>query len=533
MIFSVNKKSNQRRGRAIAVCLTIACCAAGCMLGSYATKPLNYDEIVLDYDRSDFGNAPFSFWMHLTPFEIRTLLDAEKAKAGDPDALLALALVASGNVRDSAHYIKYQSRISRFIAKIRAGIDAEKDVWQKGFKLYQFMRKEFLTKDSVKELTGYDWYRSRLSDVLENGTYNCISSALLYIICARYFNMRVQGVLLPTHAFVQLPIGTNRIIEIETTSKLGYDWIHDEQYYKTRSAGWFSARGLAAQNHAEYLKRVIMEPYQLICHNMTNQHTAVNRMNIKDIHRLKEIQAFVETASAAYQRERLAIYQVDFAYLQENNDYRTAEKLFLRVNPVIEATQRTFPNDTSIINLAARLCCNENGVLFHLNKREAFLASTKKTLALLPRVTAYSNDLKNNCLSNAYNCMKRYVDRNQFDTVKLFFDLIAPYAGSTPWLNQNIQWALGTEMHYYWAREQWQEVIRICKRQLSLSPDSQNRAIAESNMEGAYCNWSNIYLKEGNWPKAREILKQCEKDSLSQQKCCAPSLKELEATHRF
>ena len=356
---------------------------------------------------------------------------------------------------------------------------------------------------------------------------------MLYIICARYFNMRVEGVLLPTHAFVQLHTGVNKTIEIETTSKLGFDWIHDEKYYQTKSAGWFGARGLAPQTYADYFKRSIMEPYRLIGHNMTNQHTSVDRMKIQDIHRLKEIQAFVENTNAGYQRERLVIYQADFAYLQKNNDYKTAEKLFRCVGPVIEAAGRAFEKDTSIINIAARLSCNYNGVLFRLNKIEDITVSLKKTLALLPEVTAYGEELKNSCLSNAYNYMKRYVDKKEFGTAKKIMDIISPYAASVQWLSQNLQWALGMEMRYHWDRGGWREVIGICKRQLSLASGPQQKSIVESNMAAAYCNWSNIFLNEGNWPRAREILKQCEKDSLSQKNCCGPALKQLEAAHRF
>jgi hypothetical protein len=126
--------------KTVVILVSVILCGVCCFMQSYTPKSLEYNQIVLDYDRSGFGNAPFPFWMHLTPFEIRTLLDAEKAKAGDPDALLALALVASGNVRDSAVFLKHKDRIVRFIAGIRPDIDAQKDVWQKGYKLYLSMR---------------------------------------------------------------------------------------------------------------------------------------------------------------------------------------------------------------------------------------------------------------------------------------------------------------------------------------------------------------------------------------------------------
>jgi hypothetical protein len=505
----------------------------GCFMGSYTTKAPDYNEIALDYDRTRFGNAPFPFWMHLTPFEIRTLLDAEKAKAGDPEALLALGLVASGNVRDSAKFLMYHERVSRFISANRPDIDAQPDEWQKGFRLYQAMRKEFLVKDSVNELAGYDWFKSGLSSIFENGSYNCISSAMLYLILARYFSLNVKGVLLPTHAFVQFTRASGKSIEIETTSKRGFDWIHDEQYYKTQSAGWFLARGLPASTYEEYVRRVIVLPYQLICHNMTNQHTDVRHMRVEDIHRLKEIQAYVETSNAQYQRERLVVYQADFAHLQNTGDYKTAERMFTSIRPVVEWAKKSFGKDTAIFNVAARMEGNRQGVLFKLKNYDEFLGTTKSLLAAIPHVTADSAVLLNNCLSNTYNFLAQCVDSREFDKMETLTEILAPYAGTVSWVNQNLQWALGMEMQHYWNKGDWSGVVRVCKKQLQRAIGPESRKIARSNMEGAFCNWSNIYINEGNWPKARDVLRQCEQDLAPDKGQCSKYLRDLEAAHRF
>jgi hypothetical protein len=505
----------------------------GCFAPSYDVKSLDYNDVVLDYDRSGFGSAPFPFWMHLTPFETAALLDAGKAKAGDPDALLALAFLASGDVRDSAVFMKYKTRVSKFITRIRPDINAQKDAWQKGFQLYQSMRKEFYTKDSVQELAGYDWFKSGISGIFENGSYNCISSSMLYCILARSFDMKVKGVILPTHAFVQLHRDTGKNIEIETTSKLGFDWIHDENYYKTKSVGWFQARGLFSTTYADYCKRSIMEPYQLICYNMTNQHTDLRHMRVEAIHRLMEIQGFVETSNPLYQRSRLILYSADFGYLQKIGDYKTAEKLFRCVDPIIESTQRTLGKDTAIINLIGRLRCNRDGVLVKLKKFDEFIAGAQSTLAMLPLVTADRENLLNNCLSNVYNFLSLYVASKEFDKMEQLADIIIPYAGKMSWANQNLQWAYGMEMNYQWEKKNWPEVIRICKKQLRIAADAENKKIARGNIESAYCNWSNSFQEAGNWPKARDILQQCEKDSVQGQGQCSKYLKQLEGAHRF
>ena len=197
-----------------------------CIAPLQLIRKLEYTNIDLSYDRSLCGKSPLPFWFTLTQSEIDALQNSEKAKTGDPVILLSLALIASGNVRKAEDFKRYHNRMSQFVDAVRPVIENADDFWQKGNLLYTHMRKEFLVDDSSSELAGYEFGQSQLSVVFEKGTYNCISSGILYTILGRWFDMQVDGVLTRGHAFVQLTAPDGKKLELETTSRNGFDWIH-------------------------------------------------------------------------------------------------------------------------------------------------------------------------------------------------------------------------------------------------------------------------------------------------------------------
>jgi hypothetical protein len=76
-------------------------------------------------------------------------------------------------------------------------------------------------------LTRYIEEQTRIDVLLEKGTYNCVSSAVLYLILARGQNIPVIGVLTTDHALCHIPIttadGEENGIDVETTTPYGFD----------------------------------------------------------------------------------------------------------------------------------------------------------------------------------------------------------------------------------------------------------------------------------------------------------------------
>ncbi|HET6373518.1 MAG TPA: hypothetical protein VFG76_09430 [Candidatus Polarisedimenticolia bacterium] len=71
-------------------------------------------------------------------------------------------------------------------------------------------------------LLRYEPTADRFNDLLDRGTYNCVSSTLLFVIAARRAGLEPQVVETPRHVFATVEAGGRRI-EVETTSPLGVD----------------------------------------------------------------------------------------------------------------------------------------------------------------------------------------------------------------------------------------------------------------------------------------------------------------------
>lgn len=73
-------------------------------------------------------------------------------------------------------------------------------------------------------LSRYSEFQTRVDVALETGTYNCVSSAVLYYYFARVAGLDVAGVETPVHSFCTVAIpGEGRKIDVETTNPYGFD----------------------------------------------------------------------------------------------------------------------------------------------------------------------------------------------------------------------------------------------------------------------------------------------------------------------
>lgn len=77
--------------------------------------------------------------------------------------------------------------------------------------------------------------QARMDVLLRKGTYNCLSSSVLYGIAARHFGLKVRGVFIdgkPGHAFIQLLNPSRKgPLFVETTTYRGYGKTHDKAFY--------------------------------------------------------------------------------------------------------------------------------------------------------------------------------------------------------------------------------------------------------------------------------------------------------------
>lgn len=281
-----------------------------------------------------------SLWAPLTPFEIQTLNDIEAARSGDADTLLAFALIASGDVRHQHTFDSIQQQVHQFIQRIRPTIESQSSIYGKGQKLLRAMHDRYFTKyrkDATTELIdGYDSEQSNVSAIFKRGQFNCVSSAILYMVLARYFYLDVQGIATMHHAFVQIIVSNHRPIEVETTSKNGYGQVHDKTFYETGFAAFSLTRNLAVPTYEDYLNRQVLSPLMLIAKNMNNQHTLASRMDKTARHRLFEIRGYLDKDTAAAQVNRLGVYQNSLIALFKARRHSKAEELTQIIAPVLD-----------------------------------------------------------------------------------------------------------------------------------------------------------------------------------------------------
>jgi hypothetical protein len=110
-----------------------------------------------------------------------------------------------------------------------------------------------------KFLRSYSAFQTRLDTLLSNGRYNCVSSAVLYLILAQSQGLDAQGVATRDHAFVTL-LGDGESWDVETTNPYGFDpgsrrEFHD-QFGKLTGFAYVPARN--------YRDRTSLSPLELV-----------------------------------------------------------------------------------------------------------------------------------------------------------------------------------------------------------------------------------------------------------------------------
>jgi hypothetical protein len=73
-----------------------------------------------------------------------------------------------------------------------------------------------------KVLRNYSLLQTRVDTLLATGTYNCVSSALVYTILGRALGLDVQAVSVPSHVFCRV-VFPGRTVDVETTTAEGFD----------------------------------------------------------------------------------------------------------------------------------------------------------------------------------------------------------------------------------------------------------------------------------------------------------------------
>src|SRR5271157_380907 len=132
------------------------------------------------------------------PIPVETIVDAALGFSGASDAAATAA----------------KDRLSGLILKFRGEVANLSDQSALAERALTFLHRNLFTSYSVLQ--------TRVDTTLETGAYNCVSSAVLYLILARSVGLSVGGVRTADHAFTSVLVNGQQI-DVETTNPFGYN----------------------------------------------------------------------------------------------------------------------------------------------------------------------------------------------------------------------------------------------------------------------------------------------------------------------
>ncbi|MDR0720507.1 MAG: hypothetical protein LBF78_12790 [Treponema sp.] len=193
---------------------------------------------------------------------------AQRAKSGMSwEDLAEISLWASGVENPAAQ--GSGGRLAFLLKNAVSNLLAEQDLppgeRDRGEYIQEFMFKKQLLKR-------YSENQTRMDTLLDNGNYNCVSSAVLYAIFAKALGLDVRGVVTKDHVFIKL-IAEGREIDIETTNRYGFEPGNRKEFHD----GFGSATGFAYVPAHNYQSRTDINSLELISLIFNNRITELER----------------------------------------------------------------------------------------------------------------------------------------------------------------------------------------------------------------------------------------------------------------
>jgi|WetSurMetagenome_2_1015567.scaffolds.fasta_scaffold00234_10 hypothetical protein len=485
-------------------------CVAFCTLLLFSCAPRRLVRTSVPPEPA-FGNTELPIWSNLTDFDAMALRGADKARQGYPDALLALGLFASGDVRDAEIFAAYRKRVLAFVEEVRLSMGGDTDEFNKGRILYSSMCQRFFKQRLIgDELKGYDFRQSKLSEVFRSATFNCISSTLLYIILARYFGLNVNAALIPSHAFVQQTLRDGTTVEIETTSKNGYNFKNDKSGFERLRKDWFKSRGLAMPTYEDYAKRQVLSPLHVVVHNMVNQHTASDLMAKADRYRLLEAMGFCCPEVKAFAYSRLVALYNEAMELQNAKDLETLSRFYAKMLPTILSLDSAGSDDTAFFDLTASLRLGYGYTLFKSTGSAVSLDTIETVAAQLKTNTPNYKMLVNNACVMLQWVVEKWMGENKFEESVAVAERFCRYPDFRPTMTYLESFVYGNWAFSLWPKREWSTVVRLLRKAISMATTDEVRKPFISNIKGAYFNWAVQRYNEKNLEESLSLLKTCE-----------------------
>jgi hypothetical protein len=132
------------------------------------------------------------------PLPVDTLMEAALTFSGAPDEAMA----------------RERDALGRLVSGFQRSATGITDEGRLGEMALAYLHKNVLTS--------YRVLQTRVDTALDTGTFNCVSSAVLYLIMARSVGLEVSGVRTSDHAFCSVKVGGTPV-DVETTNLYGFN----------------------------------------------------------------------------------------------------------------------------------------------------------------------------------------------------------------------------------------------------------------------------------------------------------------------
>ena len=157
-------------------------------------------------------------------------------------------------------------KIKTTVSALSAAIDRNASGREKAEFILNYMHKNLLKS--------YSLYQTRLDTLLSSGRFNCVSSAVLYVILCKSAGLNTSGVMTKDHAFVMVHIN-GQDIAVETTSSFGFDPGNRKEFHD--SSGKIT--GFAYVPPQNYRDRQTINQIELVSLILNNRISDFERAN--------------------------------------------------------------------------------------------------------------------------------------------------------------------------------------------------------------------------------------------------------------
>jgi len=178
------------------------------------------------------------------------------------EELAVISLWASGDISASG-----LGRIRSAVQTLNSSPELPADCRERAEYILGFMHKNILRS--------YSLYQTRVDTIFTNGRYNCVSSAILYIILCKSAGVPTSGVMTKEHAFAMVH-SDDFDIDVETTNPYGFDPGNKKEFFD--SVGNLTGISyVPAQNYRDRQTISQIELVSLILNNRIADHERQNR----------------------------------------------------------------------------------------------------------------------------------------------------------------------------------------------------------------------------------------------------------------